>query len=367
MNKDIKIYSVHQCPDPAMIDRYLEDTLDQSLKELVSRHLQECPLCADAIEGYNEVQLSRPIKEVTAELNLKVDSSIGKRKSRVIWWSVAALLVIALISGYLYVQLSDLRKSGNVTESVMEQYKTEPGIPVTNSDQTVAETIFSEPEKSTKRNPVRSSDDTPQVRSESEEILHDAGAVENKEDAAGTIESSKDEKVAEVSDKKAADAEIQQPVFNSMSVPASAAGNTSMSAERSVSKKSKTSAASEKRNMNVQANKAENTSPAISSDELKNLEEPQAVTADNTKSVAEIPTDDTIEQAFAGEDFVKVIELTEQKKYRKDARAQWLRASGFIRLNEFSEAKKVLSGLSSYDNPYKQQSRALLDSLSNKQ
>lgn len=83
------------------IQAYLENKLSRAETHAVEKHLLECPLCSEAVEGLSQAPLAENEKNI-AELWKKIDGAVqDKKKKRFFiykyrYWAVAASLILAL-------------------------------------------------------------------------------------------------------------------------------------------------------------------------------------------------------------------------------------------------------------------------------
>ena len=110
-----KIFSKTECPSEEILQKYLKDELSMEEKHLLEKHLIDCEICSDVLEGMSLVGDSKIVAPIIVDINSEIKSHIQKpqTKSKVIslnsWIPyVAAAAVILFIVSIFYLR-QDLR------------------------------------------------------------------------------------------------------------------------------------------------------------------------------------------------------------------------------------------------------------------
>lgn len=131
-NRLNNIFSETDCLSPEILIAYAENRLEADEKYLVEKHLLDCQLCSDALEGISSMKDKSKLKPVLSEISKKIDSYSKERKTRVIYFDfkrsmAAAAVLIALVGVtflfryYLLKQDKDMVAQRTVKESRLEQ------------------------------------------------------------------------------------------------------------------------------------------------------------------------------------------------------------------------------------------------------
>jgi len=111
-----KIFSKTECPSEEILQKYLKNKLSMEEKHLVEKHLIDCEICSDVLEGMSLVSDSKIVAPIITDINSKIKSHIQKpqTKSKVInlnsWipYVAAAAVILFIVSiFYLRQDLSD--------------------------------------------------------------------------------------------------------------------------------------------------------------------------------------------------------------------------------------------------------------------
>ncbi len=110
-NSKYRLFSANGCLNQETIQKYLSGSLSNSEKIIVNKHIKECPLCADAVEGARIIsgkEYSRDIEEIKNRISLKTKEkktilfNHRKRFLRLSYISAAASIVI-ILSVFFYI------------------------------------------------------------------------------------------------------------------------------------------------------------------------------------------------------------------------------------------------------------------------
>lgn len=102
-----KISDNPRCLSLLQIHNYLEGKLEQSEKEKIDEHLEHCPLCADAVDGYRTIEDWEKSCELISTIEKKVvhritDQQNGKTEWRRYFSIAAVLLLVSTIIFYIF-------------------------------------------------------------------------------------------------------------------------------------------------------------------------------------------------------------------------------------------------------------------------
>jgi tetratricopeptide (TPR) repeat protein len=96
-----KIFMVSNCPDAALIFNYTKGKLQEDVAWNIEKHITDCPLCADALEGLILVSGTEVLEEVGQRNNYSNNFNLQKHKGReikiVITASVMAITSLVIL------------------------------------------------------------------------------------------------------------------------------------------------------------------------------------------------------------------------------------------------------------------------------
>ena len=143
-----KIFEGYECPDNKMLQDYLDGKLPAKEKHQIERHLVDCEMCSDELEGLMLMNDRNKLDTIVEDIKTKSLRKHGRiipfvRKYRVI--AAAAVLVI-LAALVIVLQLST--ESGQ-TKIVADKTEVKPEIPVTEID-TAEDNIMAGSEENTR-------------------------------------------------------------------------------------------------------------------------------------------------------------------------------------------------------------------------
>ncbi len=113
-NKLVDIFAESECISEDLIIDYLEDKLTPAERHFVERHLANCELCTDAVEGLSLINDKSRIKDIVKELNDQITAQTTTRKPLPFWMNtkfrIAATVAIFLIAGAVFMFLNTNNK-----------------------------------------------------------------------------------------------------------------------------------------------------------------------------------------------------------------------------------------------------------------
>ena len=103
------------CPGDAMLEKYAEGKLPGKEKYEIEKHLLDCEMCSDLVEGMQFAkQKNTDIKGIAANINTKIDN-LAKKESKSkkiipLWMRYAAVFALLIGIGFLVRELMFYRK-----------------------------------------------------------------------------------------------------------------------------------------------------------------------------------------------------------------------------------------------------------------
>ena len=87
MSKDLKhtIYSPTDCLSEKMLFDYIDNKLNQKERHIVEKHLLDCEMCSDALEGLEMVTDRNRITLIKEAINKQILESTKKEAVDVSW------------------------------------------------------------------------------------------------------------------------------------------------------------------------------------------------------------------------------------------------------------------------------------------
>ena len=129
------------CISEKMLLDYTRGKLHSKEQHIVEKHLLDCELCNDALEGLNLLNKHDNVIEMVTSLKHEINQKLlhNKRKQPIIfqWWQMAAILVIVLISAGSYIIINNVSRQPTNSMAQNEQSeKQKPQTePISNSSQ----------------------------------------------------------------------------------------------------------------------------------------------------------------------------------------------------------------------------------------
>lgn len=125
----MKIFSETGCISKETMYKYLDGKLDGRDKHLVEKHLTDCELCSDELEGLSYIKDRERAGAIVEELKQEIREKTGKKNRGIIFFdfntkrAVAAAAAIIIIAGSVYI-LSDI--TGNEQKQISENVAAQP-------------------------------------------------------------------------------------------------------------------------------------------------------------------------------------------------------------------------------------------------
>ncbi len=159
MNNDLKhtIYNPTDCLSEKMLFEYIDNKLNQKERHIVEKHLLDCEMCSDALEGLeltkdrNRIAL---IKEAVNKRILFLDSARNDKKGAVVVsfnykmaFSIAAAIALLVVGVFFFNQIN--LKEAAMSGDMAELKETESPPPPPDSTQKNIENVVTETSAST--------------------------------------------------------------------------------------------------------------------------------------------------------------------------------------------------------------------------
>ncbi|MCD6566182.1 MAG: TonB family protein [Bacteroidales bacterium] len=133
-NKNISLFLASGCITPETIRLYNDGELAGEDLKKVDRHLEGCPLCKEAVEGYklipDHLEQGEAVQEIRKELfsliNKKRELSPGEMKIRRVYKYVAAAASVIIIAGIFSIYHFVLKQDNNMIADNIEAKKAVP-------------------------------------------------------------------------------------------------------------------------------------------------------------------------------------------------------------------------------------------------
>lgn len=107
MKKAVDIFEHRGCISEDMLTKYATSQLSPAEKHAVEKHLVDCELCSDALEGLKMIGDPKRLSTVTGELNRKISERSAKRETKIIFLrryrtQLAVAASVAVILGLVW-------------------------------------------------------------------------------------------------------------------------------------------------------------------------------------------------------------------------------------------------------------------------
>lgn len=125
INKDI--FTETGCIKRDLLLRYRDGTLASGDKYEVEKHLVDCPLCSDALEGFMLVTSTASMDDVQNKVSELVNRNAGGTSFQKYWVAAASVAAIVVLSVFTYMQFRDARDQRMaVSEEVVQSEPVKP-------------------------------------------------------------------------------------------------------------------------------------------------------------------------------------------------------------------------------------------------
>ncbi len=90
-----KIFSESKCLTYADFENYINKNLSKSEIYRIEKHLNDCDMCQDELEGLSNLRDKKELTNIVKELNLAVNKKTNKREHKIIPFRIKKILLIA--------------------------------------------------------------------------------------------------------------------------------------------------------------------------------------------------------------------------------------------------------------------------------
>ena len=187
-----KIFENTSCISTEMLEAYAKNELSADEKYAVEKHIVECDMCTDVLEGYAEMKQPEKLLFYTQKLNKKIDYQIKPKsiifRMKPILSIAAALIVLFGIGYFIKISVFDLSGDVAVAEQMTEKNEIEPV--VTEKDDIYINKSIEQQEMidvEAKKKEINNSEEQVEVVIEEKEAVISDGLAGNEEVAAETI------------------------------------------------------------------------------------------------------------------------------------------------------------------------------------
>lgn len=127
------IFEHTDCLSEEMLTKYLSDKLSPAEKHEVEKHLIDCEMCSDAVEGLSMISDKKKISSITSELNQKIQNRVEKKEVKIIFLqqyrsqlAVAASIILVVGLVWFFKSNVSMKEMDNASAEKMFADKFEP-------------------------------------------------------------------------------------------------------------------------------------------------------------------------------------------------------------------------------------------------
>jgi protein TonB len=132
-NKIRQLSANNNCLSADTINSFLAGRLNSQEMELVRKHIDECEFCADAVEGYKNIQLKNSLLNTVEQLNKEIDKrSVPKEYKlqsftrKIIAYSSLAASILILAGLFLLINNLKIRRATIVSDKLVLEEDKQP-------------------------------------------------------------------------------------------------------------------------------------------------------------------------------------------------------------------------------------------------
>jgi TonB family protein len=132
-NKIRQLSANNNCLSADTINSFLAGRLNSQEMELVRKHIDECEFCADAVEGYKNIQLKNSLLNTVEQLNKDIDKrSVPKEYKlqsftrKIIAYSSLAASILILTGLFLLINNLKIRRATIVSDKLVLEEDKQP-------------------------------------------------------------------------------------------------------------------------------------------------------------------------------------------------------------------------------------------------
>jgi tetratricopeptide (TPR) repeat protein len=132
-NKLNNIFSETDCLSSKTILAYVEGKLSADERYLVERHLTDCELCSDAVEGLSLLKNKSKLPKLFAGINVAIDKKANKKESRVFRFdfrmrlAAAALIIVIFGITFLFKYIFHEQRNNMMAQRMIKESKMTKG------------------------------------------------------------------------------------------------------------------------------------------------------------------------------------------------------------------------------------------------
>ncbi len=86
-NRLNNIFSETDCLTPGSLTAYAENRLSSDERHLVEKHLTDCEMCSEALEGLSSVKNKKELRKIFTGINKKIDQRVQKKAAKVFYFN----------------------------------------------------------------------------------------------------------------------------------------------------------------------------------------------------------------------------------------------------------------------------------------
>jgi len=121
------IFSTTPCPSQDSLLQYVKGTLNDKVKREIEKHLADCEMCSDEIEGLSLLSKPEVIESIEIELNTRIDTLIKTRSNRNygFFFKIAATVILVIgLSTIIYFQIGEKKEKADMAQNIPVDKKT---------------------------------------------------------------------------------------------------------------------------------------------------------------------------------------------------------------------------------------------------
>jgi periplasmic protein TonB len=144
---EIHMFEPSGCLNREAMAALVKDTLPAVLKEVARKHMESCPFCSDALEGYQLSEKDPMLLLSTLDNSFQVQKTKKQNRKKIVWLSVSIAASVALLVGiYLMFPASvskpqlaenEIKRDKSVAQKSVEKVEPQKEIAVQNKQATV--------------------------------------------------------------------------------------------------------------------------------------------------------------------------------------------------------------------------------------
>lgn len=128
-----KVFSTSDCLPTSILHDYLKDKLSDGQRHEVEKHLTDCELCADRLEGLSVMSAPEQLDDMVQAINLQIAQKAGQTKVKPLvvlrnykWAALAASFLLLIAGGfYLHNTLINNKFSGETSQDIKTEQAAE--------------------------------------------------------------------------------------------------------------------------------------------------------------------------------------------------------------------------------------------------